>query len=86
MQPHIVETHVGEHHLVLCHYPMLRWPRSHYGSYLMFGHCHGDMEFPWGRSWDCGVDVHGYMPWTEEEIRVKMESLAYIVPSANHPH
>ena len=28
----------------LCHWPMLTWDRSHYGSYMLHGHCHGNID------------------------------------------
>lgn len=70
----IVEMSVAGRRLVLCHYPLMRWPRSHHGSFHMYGHCHGQLQ-PSGRSWDCGVDAHEYRLWTEDEVVGRMESI-----------
>jgi calcineurin-like phosphoesterase family protein len=42
-------------HIVLCHYAMRTWPRSHHGSYHFYGHSHGQLP-PSGNSMDVGVD------------------------------
>ena len=65
----IEETNVEHHKLVLCHYPMMSWNRSHYGSYLVFGHIHNDTNlsfWPMIRDNDhmlnAGVDINGFYP------------------------
>ena len=46
-----------------CHYPMVQWPASHYGSYHAYGHVHDGIEeemdrlFTNRRSMDIGVDT-----------------------------
>lgn len=71
----------GKHPLVvvLCHYPMLSWDRSHYGSLQLHGHTHGtvpdgrssDRKMPPGQSagyrMDVGVDCHNFQPVSLEE-------------------
>lgn len=46
--------------IVLCHYAMLKWDRSHYGSLHLFGHSHGNLENPSPRSMDIGVDINNF--------------------------
>ena len=47
--------------MVLCHYALRTWNRSHYGSLHLHGHSHGMLEqFP--NSMDVGVDCHNFYP------------------------
>lgn len=59
--------------VVLCHYCMRVWQRSHYGSWHLFGHSHNRLE-PIGKSLDVGVDGHGFCPWTWNEIKEYMKT------------
>jgi len=68
------------HVVVLCHYPMLSWDRSHYGSLHLHGHSHGtildsqsgDRQLPpgqkQGRRIDIGVDSWEFQPVPLEEL------------------
>lgn len=47
--------------IVLCHYSMQKWDRSHHGSLHLFGHSHGRVEGI-GRSMDVGVDCWDFYP------------------------
>ncbi|MEA3350694.1 MAG: phosphoesterase [Chloroflexota bacterium] len=47
--------------IVLCHYSMRVWDRSHYGSWHLYGHSHGNLP-PLKNSLDVGVDCCDYMP------------------------
>lgn len=60
--------------IVLCHYAMRVWPFSHYGSWHLYGHSHGKLESQ-GKSFDVGVDCHGFAPLTLAEVEVKMRDL-----------
>lgn len=67
----------GEEHplvIVLCHYAMRVWDRSHYGSYHLFGHSHGNLPRQ-GNSFDIGVDVGAFFfnPITLEEVIGRMK-------------
>lgn len=52
---------------VLSHYPMRTWNKSHYGSYHLYGHEHGNIP-SYGFSMDVGVDTNNFYPYSEEEI------------------
>lgn len=41
--------------IVLNHYAQRVWNKSHYGSYMLYGHSHGSLP-PYGLSVDVGVD------------------------------
>lgn len=64
---------------IMCHYPMLRWNKGHFGSYMLHGHTHGECTYPPYpmRILDVGVDVEfpigpfmhpKYFPVSEDEI------------------
>jgi len=57
-------------HLVLCHYPMLLWNKSHFGSWNIFGHSHGNLIDESGAArLDVGVDTNHMMPYSYEDIK-----------------
>jgi calcineurin-like phosphoesterase family protein len=64
--------------IVLCHYSMRSWNKSHYGSFHIFGHHHNNLE-PYGLSFDVGQDTHNFYPYSLDEICDKMETLKPIV-------
>jgi len=47
--------------IVACHYCMLRWPRSHYNSWYVFGHNHGSITVDY-KAHDVGVDNNDFYP------------------------
>lgn len=74
------ELEINKTHIVMCHYPLLRWNRSHYGAFMLFGHQHGNMN-SWikehmseAKMLDVGVDSHDYKPWSFEDIKTFMTS------------
>lgn len=65
--------------LVLLHYAMRVWPRSHHGSLHLYGHSHG--QLPGDRqSCDVGVDCWGYRPVGLTEIRERLAALPERAP------
>lgn len=63
----ILEKHVHNQLMVLCHYCMRVWPKSHYNSIHLYGHSHGRLE-PIGKSWDVGVDNNDFYPLSDKQI------------------
>ena len=59
--------------IVLDHYAMRTWNKSHYGSWHLHGHSHGKLEEISGKlSFDIGVDTHNFFPWSYAEVKEKM--------------
>lgn len=56
--------------IVCCHWPMWSWPRSHYGSWMLYGHHHGRVEGfrTVGKSMDVGVDTNNFFPYRLDQI------------------
>jgi calcineurin-like phosphoesterase family protein len=69
-----VPTRNKQQLIVLCHYGMRVWNKSHHGSWMLYGHSHDSMEHEaWGRSMDVGVDsayriLGEYRPFNLHEI------------------
>lgn len=59
--------------MVVCHYCMRTWFKSHYNSWHCYAHSHARLE-PIGKSWDIGVDNNGFKPVSFEEIREIMKN------------
>lgn len=64
----MVEINVEGIRITLCHYAMRRWPRSHYGSWQLYGHSHGELP-PEGRQYDVGVDNNNFYPVSFEKLK-----------------
>jgi len=69
------------YHIVLCHYPLLTWNRAHHGSFMLHGHCHGNVNHLNEKTarLDVGVDVHNYFPVSIEQVIKIMEKKQYEV-------
>jgi len=68
----IWERKFPEAYIVVCHYAMRTWARSHYNSWQLFGHSHGRLE-PIGKQWDIGVDNNNFYPVNLEELKSIMD-------------
>lgn len=69
----IWEKRIENVYLVVSHYCLRVWSRSHYNSYHLFGHSHGTLE-PIGKSMDIGVDNNNYYPISFEQIKEIMKT------------
>lgn len=68
------EIKIGDRKVVLNHYAMRVWNMSHYGSFMLYGHSHGNLP-GFGRSMDIGVDTHDMTPYHEDEIVAVLEDI-----------
>ncbi len=75
---------VGDQEIVLMHYAMRVWDKSHYGSWQLFAHSHGSLpDDPNSLSMDVGVDTNNFYPYHFEEIKERM-SRKNFVPIDHH--
>jgi len=67
--------------IVMCHFPMLVWNKSHYGSWMLHGHSHGSLKHPVPlRLMDVGVDCHPeYRPFSLDEVRAYMAEREHVI-------
>ena len=59
--------------IVLCHYGMRVWNKSHHGSYQLYGHSHGHLPGT-TQSQDVGVDCWNFTPVEFKDILKRMAS------------
>ena len=67
----IWERTVNGVYIVICHYAMRVWARSHYNSWMLYGHSHGTLE-PIGKQHDVGVDNNNFYPVSFEQLKTIM--------------
>lgn len=71
-------------HIVLCHFAMRVWNKSHYGSLMLHGHSHGSLPIINNQSLDVGVDCWDLYPVNLEQIKVRLSSYPPMHPVDNH--
>ena len=65
----------GRQDIVLSHYAHLVWNKSHHGSWMLHGHSHGSLTYPYDvKMIDVGVDAQGFAPVSYEEVREIMKT------------
>lgn len=69
----IREQDISGQYVVVCHYAMRVWSRSHDNSWLLYGHSHGRLA-PVGKQWDVGVDNNDFFPVSFEKVCEIMRS------------
>jgi calcineurin-like phosphoesterase family protein len=66
---------VNDQVIVMCHYPFKEWEMKQFGSWNLFGHCHGNLQVPVDSlQLDVGVDSIGYVPKEFSEIKQIFEN------------
>lgn len=65
-----------EGRIVMCHFPMVVWNKSHRGSWMLHGHCHGTLKYPMkAKIMDVGVDPCKYFPISLVDVEKHMATL-----------
>lgn len=64
----------GYQRIIMSHYPILSWNKSHYGSWMIHGHCHGSLmkSFPdyyKRKVMDVGCNCIDYTPISYQEVK-----------------
>lgn len=76
---HYKEISFEKQFIVLCHYAMKVWNKSHRGAWHLYGHSHGTLpEDPFSFSFDAGVDCHDYKPISFEQIKERMNKKKFM--------
>lgn len=85
--PHVIwikdyhELTVQGQHIVMCHYPMAIWNRSHHGTWMLHGHTHGSYQGE-GKILDVGIDNHPeHQVFSYDEIAQFMAKRPIYAPS-----
>lgn len=61
---------IDKQDIILNHFAMRTWNRSHHGSFHLYGHSHGKLEANlWGKSMDVCIILNNYFPFEFEQIR-----------------
>ncbi len=78
------EIKVNGQSIVLLHYAMKVWNKSHHGSWHLYGHSHNSLpDDPTSLSIDVGVDAHSYAPISFDEVKQIMSRKRF-VPVDHH--
>lgn len=72
--PYIWERTIEGQFIVVCHYAMRTWAKSHYNSWQLYGHSHGRLP-PQGKQWDVGVDNNNFYPISFRQLAAIMKTL-----------
>lgn len=86
------ELRHSNHKIVMFHFPMVTWNKSHHGSIHVHGHCHNSLPQSGGKRFDVGVDstqITGtaeHRPFSIKEVikaaeRVQIEVVDHHTPS-----
>ena len=60
--------------IVLCHYAFKVWKRSHFGSWHLYGHSHGNLpDDGKSLSFDVGVDCNNFTPLSYQQVKKIIE-------------
>jgi calcineurin-like phosphoesterase family protein len=67
--------------IALCHYPMVTWNKSHFNSYMLFGHHHAKghgiqnlQQHTEGKMLNVNCEFNDYKPYSENDIIRIMEN------------
>lgn len=69
------EIKIAGNHVTLCHYPMLTWNKSHYNSWMLYGHHHKGEHLMGtlsakvkGKMLNVNCEFNNFELWSEEDV------------------
>lgn len=70
-----LEISYDKEHIIMCHYPFKTWNRGHHGSWMLHGHCHGNLspDEHNRKTLDVGIDTWDYRPYSFDEMKELMK-------------
>lgn len=80
---HYRELRVAGHNIVMLHYGMRVWNRSHKGAIQLYGHSHGTLPGN-SQSLDVGTDCWNYTPVELDDILSRLATLPPFRPVDHH--
>ncbi len=77
----------GYQKIIMSHYPILSWNKSHYGSWMLHGHCHGSLmksnqDYYKRKVMDVGCNCIDYTPISYEKVKGIMSKK--VISSVDH--
>ena len=69
----LLDIEIDGQPITLCHYAMRVWHKSHFDSWMLYGHSHGSLP-PVGKQWDVGIDNNRFLPLSYETLKHIMKS------------
>lgn len=74
-----LEISEGGQKIILFHYRLVVWNRSHHGSWALHGHSHGSLPVNLeAKTFDVGTMLWGYRPISFEEVAKEMERHTFV--------
>ena len=70
--------------ICLFHYAQRTWNQMHRGAWMLHGHSHGNLPDIGGKTFDVGVDCHGFAPVSLEEVTAIMSRRPVVTPGDHH--
>ena len=60
---------------VAMHYPIISWRDQGRGSWMLYGHCHGNLKFSAGKMLDVGLETNNYYPYSCKQLREILDKI-----------
>jgi len=84
---HEIKIDFGDKHkqrICMCHYSMRTWNQMARGSWMLYGHSHGNLPDIGGKTMDVGVDAVGHRLIDIHEIKDIMDKREIINAGDHH--